>query len=54
MDTAWPGAYYTQVMDSVRVLNDIAHRLDDGGWNDLWAAQTAPRPLPHSCYLSLA
>lgn len=31
MDTAWPGAYYTQVMDSARVLNDIAQRLDDGG-----------------------
>ena len=29
MDTAWPGAYYAQVMDSVGVLNDIAQRLDD-------------------------
>lgn len=44
MDTAWPGAYYTQVMDSVGVLNDIAQRLDDEGWSDLWATQRAPRP----------
>lgn len=44
MDTAWPGAYYTQVMDSAGVLNDIAQRLDDKGWSDLWAIQRAPRP----------
>lgn len=44
MDTAWPGAYYSQVMDSAEVLNDIAQRLDDEGWSDLWATQRAPRP----------
>lgn len=45
MDTAWPGAYYTQVMDSEGILNDIAKRLDDGGWSNLWPPQRAPVPL---------
>lgn len=63
MDTAWPGAYYTQVMDSEGILNDIAKRLDDGGWSNLWPPQRAPVPLfaladtrAHviRCYLSLA
>lgn len=41
IDTAWPGAYYSQVMDSAALLNDIARRLDDKGWRDLWAGQEA-------------
>lgn len=45
MDTAWPGAYYSQVMDSAGALNDIAQRLDDKGWSDLCATLRALRPL---------
>lgn len=52
MDTAWPGAYYTQVMDSAGVLNDIAQRLDDEGWSDLWATQRAPRHPSLSLFLT--
>lgn len=50
MDTAWPGAYYSQVMDSAGALNDIAQRLDDKGWSDLWATLRALHPYFFSFY----
>lgn len=35
-------AYYTPVIDSGELLNDIVPRLDDGDSSDLWTNQALP------------
>lgn len=42
------GDYYMWVIDSAELLNDIAVRLDDGDWKNLWLNQA---PAPGSTFL---